>query len=121
MALHFLSGDAFPRTDFILQQYCSKVHTPKLTFSFLQTRGVAVLEWPPQSQVMNIIENIWGNMKAVLCSRNLHDMSSENLSSATQDCLEETRANVQTCDAFYASLADRMRAVIEAHVDATHF
>ncbi|KAH8028606.1 hypothetical protein HPB51_017732 [Rhipicephalus microplus] len=60
------------------QQDRSPVHTCKLTSPFLQERGVAVLEWPPQSSAMKIIENIWGNMKAALCSRSLHGLSSDN-------------------------------------------
>lgn len=60
VALPFLLGEAFPDGDFILQQDRSPIHTSKLASSFLQQRAVAVLEWPPQSSDMNIIERIWG-------------------------------------------------------------
>ncbi|KAL1472049.1 hypothetical protein MTO96_004198 [Rhipicephalus appendiculatus] len=97
---------AFPDGDFILQQDCSPIHTYKLASSNLQQHGVAVLEWPPQSPD---IENISGNMKAAVCSSSLHGLSSDNLWSAVQDCWKEAKANVEICDALYASLLDRMR------------
>ncbi|KAH7968608.1 hypothetical protein HPB52_010089 [Rhipicephalus sanguineus] len=60
----------------------------------LKQRGVAVLEWSPQSPDMNIIEHICGNMNAALCSRSQHGLSSDNL---------------------------WMRAEIEGHGDASRF
>ncbi|KAL3214410.1 hypothetical protein MRX96_034941 [Rhipicephalus microplus] len=93
----------------------------QLIYSSLQKRGVAVLDWPPQSPVMNIIENIRGYMKAALCFHSLLGLSLNNLWSAVQDCWQEARANVQTFNDLYASLLDRMRAVIEAHGGATRF
>ena len=34
-------------------------HKAKTVLSFLEEEGIAVLKWPPQSQNMNPVENIW--------------------------------------------------------------
>ncbi|KAL1426731.1 hypothetical protein MTO96_018046 [Rhipicephalus appendiculatus] len=101
------------KEDFILQQDRSPVHTSKLATAFLQQRGVAVLEWSPQSVDMNIIENIWGNIKVALCSRSLHGLSSDNLWSAVQECWEEARENTELRDALRTLYDKRVHAYTE--------
>ncbi|EPB73163.1 hypothetical protein ANCCEY_07756 [Ancylostoma ceylanicum] len=53
----------FPGSYAELVQYNSPVHKCRYTTDKLESWGVNVLEWPPESPDLNHIELIWGNMK----------------------------------------------------------
>ncbi len=62
---HFMLPSAeqlFKDADFIFQQDLAPVHTAKSTKSWLNDRGVGVLDWPANSPDLNI-ENLWDIIK----------------------------------------------------------
>ena len=48
---------------FVLQQDNAPCHVSKKTKAFLISEGVELMEWPPNSPDLNVIENVWGLMK----------------------------------------------------------
>ncbi len=52
----------FKDADFIFQQDLAPAHTAKSTKSWLNDRGVGVLDWPANSPDLNI-ENLWSIVK----------------------------------------------------------
>lgn len=48
----------------ILQQDNARCHTSARTRGFLQEHQVQLLDWPPYSPDMNLIENVWSLLKA---------------------------------------------------------
>jgi len=69
--LDALAADSI--TDITFQQDNSSVHTSKKTQAFFTTtaseRKFAVMEWPPRSPDMNLIENLWAHLKLELHRR----------------------------------------------------
>ena len=51
-------------TDFIFQQDNCPIHVSKKSKEYFKKSGIQLLDWPPNSPDLNIIENIW----ALLCS-----------------------------------------------------
>ncbi len=66
---HFMLPSAdqlFKDVDFIFQLDLAPAHTAKSTKSWLNDRGVGVLDWPANSSDLNPIENLWGIVKRKL-------------------------------------------------------
>ncbi len=83
----------FKDADFIFQQDLAPVHTAKSTRSWLNERGVGVLDWPANSPDLNI-ENLWSIIKRKMRNKRPKDAdelkatvketwASHHLSSAT--------------------------------------
>ncbi|KAL3191918.1 hypothetical protein MRX96_059421 [Rhipicephalus microplus] len=99
----------------------SSVHSSKKVEALLRQLNIAVLEWPPQSPDFNIIENIWGHMKAALASKPLHGMSRDSLGRAAHAERERLKLDATLVDSLYSSLPRRMAAAIASGGDATKY
>lgn len=119
--LPYLVGGPFPENDFILQHDNSPIHKSKKVAAYLERRDVAVLEWPPQSPDLNIIENVWGNMKLALAHRQLRAVSADVLWAIVQEEWERIRADTNICRSLYSSLPNRINAVIGAGGEPTRY
>ncbi|KAL3189757.1 hypothetical protein MRX96_020787 [Rhipicephalus microplus] len=105
----------------VFQHDRSPVHTSKKVEALLRQLNIAVLEWPPQSPDFNIIENIWGQMKAALASKPLHGMSRDSLWRAVHAEWERLNLDATLMDSLYSSLPRRMAAAIASGGDATRY
>ena len=63
-------------------------HKAKSTCHWLQQNKVKVLEWPPQSPDLNIIEPLWGDLK-----RAVHGRQTKNFQELEAFCQEEWAAS----------------------------
>ncbi|KAH6932610.1 hypothetical protein HPB50_008057 [Hyalomma asiaticum] len=103
----------------VFQHDRSPVHTSEKVEALLHLLNIAVLEWPPQSPDFNIIENIWGQVKAALASKPLHGMSKDSLWKAVHAEWERLKLDATLVDSLYSSLPRRMAAAIASGRDAT--
>ncbi|KAH7963545.1 hypothetical protein HPB52_021621 [Rhipicephalus sanguineus] len=105
----------------VFQHDRSPVHTSKKVEALLRQLNIAVLEWPPQSPDFNIIENIWGQMKAALASKPLHGTSRDSIWRAVHAEWERLKLDATLVDSLNSSLPRRMAAAIASGGDATRY
>jgi hypothetical protein len=56
----------FPNRNFVFQQDNVPVQKARVVSEYLTNNNIPVLEWPPQSPDLNIIENVWLKIKIQL-------------------------------------------------------
>ena len=72
------------RRDWIFQQDNDPKHCSKSTKEFMQKHKYNLLEWPSQSPDLNIIENVWIDLKQAVNAR-----KPRNLTELEAFCMEE--------------------------------
>lgn len=81
--------------DFIYQQDNCPIHVSRKTKAFMNTSGIQLLEWPPYSPDINIIENLWALISHIVYKegypKNLTELKSR-ISIAFQE-VNETKRN----------------------------
>ncbi|KAL3217212.1 hypothetical protein MRX96_006113 [Rhipicephalus microplus] len=120
VALPHVTSDIF-HDDFIFQQDKSPIHTSKKARKLLENKGVTVLEWPPRSPHINIIEYVWGIIKAALARHGIHGASAKTPWKAVQDEWKRLRMDKTLADELYESLPQRMRDVLNGNGDFTRY
>lgn len=106
----FPSGERLIGESFILQQDNAPCHKARTITKFLKDVGVTVLDWPPQSPDLNIIENIWSLLKrkrTVSLNKTREETISE-LTSLWKEVTPEILHNLVD------SVQDRLKKVIDA-------
>ncbi|KAH7978084.1 hypothetical protein HPB49_004435 [Dermacentor silvarum] len=119
--LPYLVGGPFPDNEFILQHDNSPFHKARKVGVYLDDRDVAVLDWPPQSPDVNVIESVWGRMKFSMASQQLHVLSADALWTVVEEEWGRLSANTTFCRSLYSSMPSRMRAIIDAGGEATRY
>lgn len=117
----YLLDGPFPEGDYVFQHDNSPIHSSRKVTSFLEERGINVLEWPPQSPDLNVIENVWGLLKSALAGRSLHGLSADNLWLVIKEEWEKLRRDTSLTAALYQSLPARMAAVMASSGDSTKY
>lgn len=103
----------------IFQHDNAPAHTAKKTRSFLESNGIPVLEWPPYSPDLNIMENVWAVLKLKLRNRKLESLT--QLKEAVHDIWYNDEVLQKTCKAVFQSVPRRIAACIRAKGEYTKY
>jgi transposase len=103
----------------IFQQDNAPSHTARYTKSWLKSKNIDVLSWPPFSPDMNPIENVWAYLTNIVYKNGKQFYSLEALKRAILKAWNEMP------DSYLASLVksmpDRVQAVVDAKGKNTHY
>ena len=95
----------------VLQQDGAPAHRSIEMNDFLDSKGIDVLNWAPQSPDLNIIENVWAQMK-----KELNKKQFDSVESLKQGVLEAwNNITPEYCKKLYESLENRFKSVKKAH------
>lgn len=110
-----IKNDYFKSDHFIFQQDNAPVHNSQVVQKFLENHKIQVINWPPYSPDINIMENIWFYLKEELIKLNVAH-SKKELWLNVGITMEQMWTSEMTKKAndLYESLPDRMEAIIKA-------
>jgi transposase len=112
----------FPRQCFLFQQDGASVHIAHAVTEFLETENVPLLEWPPCSPDLNIIENVWHYLKLKLKklrTANSRDELWDNVLLTMHSMWEAEMTKI--INNLYESMPRRMAAVVAARGGNTKY
>jgi transposase len=107
--------DYFQDEECIFQQDGASIHTAQATRDFIASKDIEVLEWPPHSPDLNIIEHIWYYLKTEIY-KSPPATSRANLWNITENTMN-TMWNEEITNKItrlYESLPNRIQAIIDA-------
>jgi hypothetical protein len=96
----------------IFQQDNVVVHTTKIVREWFGNQPFCVLEWPAQSPDLNPIEHVWASIKRRLNSYSSPPSGIPQLWERVQEVFFSI--SLEECKRLYASMPDRIAAVLVA-------
>lgn len=114
---HF--SNLFEPLSWTFQQDNAPIHTARIVKKWISDQNVNLMDWPPYSPDLNIIENLWGwlSRKVYQSGRQFEDVDS--LKSAIQNAWSEV--SLDYLKALYDSVPDRIYEVISNKGGYTHY
>lgn len=101
----------------IFQQDNAPSHSARRTNDWFQANNIEVLQWPPMSPDLNLIENLWSNLKSKLDQHNPHNAN--DVFQLASNLWREIPQNV--IDSLYQSMPRRIQEVIQKRGGSTHY
>ena len=96
---------------FVFQQDNAPAHKARVTKDFLESHRIPVLDWPPYSPDLNIIENLWGIVSAKVYEGGKEYQNPSELWNEVSDQL--LAISPQVIQNLYNSIPGRLMKVIE--------
>jgi DDE superfamily endonuclease len=95
----------------IFQHDNAPIHTAKKVKSWIQAKGITVMDWPAQSPDINPMENLWSVLK-----QNVQKTGPKNLQEL-RDSIEKEWSLIghNYLWTLIKSMPERMKRIIEAH------
>ncbi|KAF2359847.1 Transposase Tc1-like [Trinorchestia longiramus] len=99
------------------QQDNDSKHTANETKEWLRMKKINILEWPSQSPDMNLIENLWRELKLKIQKR-----APINITELKEICIEECiKITPKTCKRLVVNCYKRLEAIINNNGYATKY
>jgi len=117
--LGLLADQGLEPEDIIFAQDNNPKHTSRFTWNWLHENEIHLLDWPPSSPDMNIIEHCWATVDHVLRSRGVLPANLEELWSMLQE--EWENLDVEYIHNLYRSIPDRLEALRKSRGGVTHY
>ena len=105
--------ELFPGGGGVFQQDNAPCHKPLLILNFLQKSSVSVLEWPPYSPDLSLIEDLCTILKKKVRKQSIR--SKDDLIRVTNDIRINDPSFKEACKALMDSMAQRIQKCIEAN------
>ena len=105
--------------DWIFQQDNAPAHNAHATRQYLEEEGIRVLEWPPYSPDLNIIENVWGMVSNEVYKEGREYQSADELWESVSEAF--LRIPCSSIWRLYESIPERLIAVLEQGGRRTRF
>lgn len=108
--------------EFVFQQDNATIHTAHTTRHFLSSNSIRVLDWPPRSPDLNIIEHVWHYLKTEVYKLQ-HATCKDDLWSKTESVMPTMWSEDMTAKIMrlYESMPNRIQAVISANGGNTKY
>ena len=109
----------FEAEDIVFQQDNDTKHTSTSAKKWFVDNGIEVLQWPPQSPDLNLIEHLWHYLKMNLNSYETEPSSIHELWTRVE--MEWNEISVDKCMELIDSMVDRVSAVLKAKSGYTKY
>lgn len=111
--------DLFGPIRWVYQHDNAPIHTARVVKSWISSQNVEVLDWPPYSPDLNIIENVWGWLTREVYAGGKQYENKDQLIEGIKAAWDKISLNY--LKSLYDSLKDRIYEVIVNNGKSTHY
>lgn len=114
-----LFNDIFGPISWTFQHDNAPIHTARLVKQWIDGQNVGLLQWPPYSPDLNIIENVWGFLSRKVYESGRQFENKNDLIAAIQEAWSEINLNYLA--KLYDSMPKRIFEIILNKGGSTHY